>query len=289
MWRYRGDLVVVVGVLRRLFSKPTWGEPDEGEEYLGGSALGVGMPFGPPGSFDFDELLARIDVARDEIDRLRYRLEQEIGEMKLKAIKAIRAGDRDTAETIAADIVVKKKLLKGLTVYSKLLALLKSRLKTAKDLTSIAQIAGVINGVSRIIEGYAEDIGAEWVARIVETQHLVERITSNNLVAVEHMPERVEMGTFSNEISDELAQIFKEAHVESESLVSDVPGAIDYEVLEEKLVEYIRANNGVLSIKKAARELGVSPKIVKEVLYRLAKKGVIKVSKSGGRAEATPA
>jgi len=274
---------MVVGAIKRLFSKSSWsGE----EEYMAG--VPTGGLLGDPGP-DFDSLLANIRMARDEIDRHRLMLMDEIARLKQEAVAALRSGDREGAEMIAAEIVMKKNLLKGLIIYYKALNLLEVRIKTTRNLADIVQISRLMGEMARVITPYAEEAGAEWAATILKTQEMLDTLARSNSILIDTLPKTSVPLARSEEVQKQFMEIVKEANIESESLVADIPAPIDYEELEEKLIDYIRANNGVINVKKAAKALGVSPKIVKETLYRLVKKGVIKVSKNGGgEAEATP-
>jgi hypothetical protein len=99
------------------------------------------------------------------------------------------------------------------------------------------------------------------------------------------MPGSFKIADFDPEVREILKSTFEEAATEIEAIAPKAPNVIDYEEIEEKLLAYIKANNGVIRPKRAAKELGVPPAIIKETLYRLARKGKISLSKTSQEAQ----
>lgn len=277
---------MVVDVIKRIFSKPAakdWGE-------VWGEVEEPGVPsFLAQDSPAFTELLTRLKMSQEELDRLKRKLVDELHRLKESMIIALKNNDKDTAETIAADIVLKKKVLKGIIAYIKLLSIMESRLETARTLDNVTAIARYMDPILRGLGEYIESVSPEFVATLYSTRDVVSQIYRSTSALADTMPSKLSITEFDSEVRDLIKQAMEEAHIESEALVPEVPKTIDYEELEAKLIDYIKARNGIISLKAAARDLGVSPKVVKEVLYRLASKGIITVSKNKANAEATPA
>ncbi len=277
---------MVVDVIRRIFSRPAakdWGE-------VWGEVEEPGVPgFLAQDSPAFTELLTRLKMSQEELDRLKRKLVDDLHRLKESMIIALKNNDKDTAETIAADIVLKKKVLKGIIAYIKLLSIMESRLETARTLDNVTAIARYMDPILRGLGEYIESVSPEFVATLYSTRDVVSQIYRSTSALADTMPSKLSITEFDSEVRDLIKQAMEEAHIESEALVPEVPKTIDYEELEAKLIDYIKSRNGVISLKAAARDLGVSPKVVKEVLYRLASKGVITVTKNKAGAEATPA
>ncbi len=278
---------MVVDVIKRIFSRSpakefseTWGEVNEGVGLAG---------FTFDDNPAFNEFLTRLKMSKDDLERLKIKLVSDIHALKENMIAALKRGDKDTAETIAADLVLKKKVLKGVIAYIKLLSIMESRLETARTMDSIMAIARYMDPLLKGLSEYIENVGPEYVAALYTTRDTVSQIYRSTSLLADSMPQHFSVTEFDSEVKELVKKAMQEAYIESEALVPEVPKTIDYEELENQLIEYIKSNNGVISLKAAAKELGVSPKLIRETLYRLARKGIITVSKSGSQAEATPA
>ncbi len=270
---------MVLGIIRRLRGKPVW-NADESVNPL------KGVP-GSEDEFDFDTIIAQLEVARDRAKQVYYRIMDELGSLHSKFHEAVRGGDRDTAEIVAAEIVVKKRHLKVLVAYIKLLEAAIARVKTTRDLTEVAKLFTSVNVVLKSMEGYMYD-SPELTAVFAQFTTAAENVIGQSTILSQSLPVPTSVAELDPEVKKMLATAFEEAEKETRSIIPSIPEPmnIDYAELEAKLLEFIRMNNGILNVKKAANHFGVSTRVIKEVLYRLEKKGIIKVT---GKASANEA
>ena len=64
------------------------------------------------GGIDYDEILAQLNMVKFEIDRIKTTIADEIQVYYKKMMDAIRSKDREGSEINAAEIVLKKRVLK---------------------------------------------------------------------------------------------------------------------------------------------------------------------------------
>ncbi len=272
---------MVVGILRKILGgRPAW---DYEEGYQPDPLAGV------PSEVEalIDEVIVRLKMVRDELEKLKYKVTDEINAYFAKYKRARMTGSRDEMEVAAAEIVLKKKVLKMILAYIKLLDLTIARVHDAKDVNTLAKSMLNLSTAMNLIQAYLAEESPEMVAKmsttIIEAQNVVRTVGQ----LVNSLPQPQSVAQLDPEIKQLLAMSFREANEEAEEIVPKLdPVAekkLDYDKLEARLLDYIRANNGVLKVREAAAYLGVSPAVVKEVLYRLQKKGVIKIS-GGGQA-----
>jgi len=271
---------MVVGVIKRIFGRGVeWGEP---EPYDPGAAALAG--------FDdsiLDEAISRLTFLRDELGRLKYKIVNEVDEYYRRMQDSAARGDRESVETFAAEIVMKQKVLKAVIAYIKLLDYVIAKLRSSKDVTELAKHFAGIEYVMGMVANYLAHESPEMAVMISNTISQAESVIRNSQILVESLPKPVI--TQDAEVRKLIAQAFAEAQREAEILTPQLPAyaQIDYEALEKQLIEHIQRNNGVLNVRRAAEELGVTPQTVKEVLYRLQKKGVITITgKTTGQGEA---
>ncbi|NOZ31158.1 MAG: GntR family transcriptional regulator [Crenarchaeota archaeon] len=262
---------MVFGIIKRLRGKVAWSDEDV-----------VNPTAGVPGDefeFDFDGILAQLSVARDRAKEVYYRITDEIDNLHRKLHEAIKKHDRDTAEIVAAEMVVKKRHLKVLIAYIKLLEAAISRIKTTRDFTEIAKIFASVNLILKNMESYMYD-SPELTAVFAQFATAAQSIVSQTTVLSESVPVPNSIAELDPEVKKLLANAFEEAERETRNLAPSIPDhvAVDYEILENKLLNYLRMTGGVLNVRRAATELGVSPRIIKEVLYRLEQKGIVRIT-----------
>lgn len=262
---------MVLGIIRRLRGKVAWSDGEAVDP-------AAGVP-GEEFEFDFDSVLAGLSVARDRAREVYYRITDEIDNLHNKLHQAIKNHDRDTAEIVAAEIVVKKRHLKVLIAYIKLLEAAISRIKTTRDFTEIAKIFASVNIILKNMESYMYD-SPELTAVFAQFTTAAQSIVSQSTVLSKTVPIPTSIAELDPEVRRLLANAFEEAEKETRNLAPTVPDhvAIDYEIMENRLLNYLKANGGVLNIRKAASDLGVSPRIIKELLYRLEQKGVVRIT-----------
>ncbi len=279
---------MVVDILRRIkqFAKGTpqqpveWGEVPEG----------VGVAFEEPVSPNYEETLALIRMVSEELSRIKFKLLDELAGLRRELQHAAKTGRRAEAELIAADYVLKRKVLHGVTVLEKMFNVVARRIETAQQMDTVRKLAGGIYPVIDQLTSYIATISPEFAGKMISTREALERLYRNTGIMAGTMDFNFSPAEIDPEVKQLLQETFKEASSEVNQLAPNPPKVIDYEDLEEKLVEYIKAHNGIIKLSKAAKDLGVSKEVVKEALYRLAKKGVISLSKQrSGHGQAAPA
>lgn len=257
---------MVISVFRRVAST------------IAGSRPGVGDQ-----PVDFDEVIARLQLAKMEIDRLKEQLVNEISGYYDRMVEAVRAGDSESLELTATEVVLKKKILTSVITYSKLLALAIQRLRDARDVETMVKVLAPLEYVMKAADDYLASVSPETVMRINSVLEATERVIRNTQVTASLLPmARIE---FDPEVREEIARAVAEANSESDSIVARVrsPRAD----LGEALLEYIKASGGVINIAKAARDLNASQEDVRRALESLQSRGLIRVHRR--QAEATTA
>ena len=266
---------MVVGVLKRIFGRGVdWGEPEPHDP----GAIITGMD-----DSILDEAISRFTFIKGELERLKYKIVSEIDQYFARMQQAAKRGDREEVETYAAEIVMKRKVLKAIIAYVKLLDHVISKLRTSKDATEVGKHLASIEYVMAMVASYLAHENPEIVVAINNTINQAENVIRNSNLLVDNLPKP--SVTQDPEVRKLVAMVFAEAQKEAEVLTPSLPAyaEIDYAELESKLLDHIRRNNGVLNVRKAAEELGVTPQTVKEVLYRLQRKGVISITGKTGR------
>ncbi len=274
---------MVVGIIRRLVGgRPGWGSVEESLDPL------AGVP--DQAEAALDEIIAKLRVAKEELEALKYKITEEVNAYYQAYLEAKRRNNRDEMELAAAEIVVKKKILKAVIAYIKLLNAAIARINDARDVGTASKIMLSLEPAFRMLHQYLVQESPEAAARLMQVVNYAESAVSSVGTVVESMPTARVPLLADPEVGKFLAETFREANVEAEMItpkIEPAKPAIDYEALEKRLLEYIKANGGVLRVREAAARLGVPPSAVKEALIRLQRKGVIRIH-SGGP-EATPA
>lgn len=221
---------------------------------------------------DFDEVIARLQLAKMEIDRLKEQLVNEISSYYDRMVNAARSGDSETLELTAAEVVLKKKILTSVITYSKLLALAIQRIRDARDVETLVKVLAPLEYVMKATDDYLASVSPETVMKISSVLETTERLIRNTQVTASLLPSaRVEVDP---EVREEIARAVAEANRESESLVSGVRTSID---MERALLDYIRSSGGIINVSKAARDLNTTPEVIRATLESLQSKGLIRV------------
>ncbi len=261
---------MVVDFLRRLVGRGgnTW-DTQSPTGYLDGVGVAEAL--------DYDDIIARLQVAKNEIDRIKSQLMNEISEYHDKLVAAIRKNDRDAIEEAAAEIVLKKKVLRGVLAYGKLINMAIHRINDARSIEAIARSLASLEYALAGMSDYMNALSPEVTAKLVGVIESAERVIRGTSVMAGNLPRPVNPLEMDPEIREEIAKAMREAQAESEDLLR-IPATIKTRNIEDELLDYIRRNKGVVNIKKASQELGVAPEEVKRALFNLYKKGVIKIS-----------
>lgn len=222
---------------------------------------------------DFDEIIARLQLAKMEVDRLKEQLVNEISSYYDRMVNAVRTGDSEALELAAAEVVLKKKILTSVITYSKLLALAIQRIRDARDVETLVRVLAPLEYVMKAADDYLATVSPETVMRINSVLEATERVIRSTGLTASMLPSvRVDL---DSEVREEIARAVAEASRESDSIVSRA----HRDNLEEKLLEYIRGSGGIINVGKAARDLSTTPEAIKAALESLQAKGLIKLHK----------
>lgn len=240
---------------------------------------------------DYDEIISRLQVAMMEIDRLKYQILNEIDNMNTRLIEAAKRKNMEEMEEYAAEIVLKKKILRSILMYRKLIGIAINRINEARSIETLAKALAPLEYAMKGMSEILYTMSPEVVATLNSIKESTERVIRGTGMLAGSLPHgRIEMG-IDDEVRREIARALREAQVESDKLIPNIPieGAARERIkrrnLEKELLDYIKKNNGVINIKKAAEDLGLTPDQVRSTLFRLQEKGLIRVSSSGRTAE----
>jgi len=231
---------------------------------------------------DFDEVIARLQLAKMEVDRLKEQLVNEISGYYDKMVEAARVGDSESLELTAAEVVLKKKILTSVITYSKLLALAIQRLRDARDVETMVKVLAPLEYVMRAADDYLATISPETVMKINSVLEATERVIRSTQVTASLLP--IARTELDPEVREEIAKAVAEANKESDSIVAkaknvEVTAKVEssQSSLEEELLKYIKASGGIINITKAAKDLNTTTEVVKAALETLQSKGLIKI------------
>lgn len=218
-------------------------------------------------SIDFDEIAARLELAKLEVDRSRDQLTNEITSYYSKMEAALRANDSETAEMYAAEIVLKKRVLTALTAYSRLLGMAIQRVRDARNIEALVKSIATLEYWLRATNSYLAIASPELVGRL-----------SNVIVSTENLIR--EVGVLANNIPTARVEVDPEVKQEIAAALAELGVKVQPQTpqdLEKAVLDYVRAKGGKISINKVARELNTTPEAVKRALESLEAKGLVKI------------
>ncbi|MCE4602049.1 MAG: hypothetical protein F7B18_02585 [Desulfurococcales archaeon] len=280
---------MVVGTLKKLLGigvDREWASGVEVQDPVG--------TYGFPGpEIDYDEIIARLQVAKMEIDRMKYQLLSEIDKLNTRLLEAARRRNMDAMEEYAAEIVLKKKVLKSVIMYQKLINIAINRVNEARSIESLVKALAPLDYAMRGMNEFLYTMSPEIVTKLNAIKESTERLIRGTDMLADGLPRgRVNLGV-DEEVKREIARALREAQVESDKLIPNIPiqgiarEKIKKRDLEKELLDYIKkSGGGVINLKKASEELGVDVAELKKALYRLQEKGLIKVSRGSSLQEA---
>ncbi len=248
--------------------------------------------FGVEG-LDYDDLIARLQVAKLEVDRIRQHLINEIREHYESLQEAVKSRDKEAMAASAAEIVLKKRVLRSVIAYGKLIETAIQRINDARNIEAIIKAITPLDYVLATMNDYLSTISPESVAKlnsIISQAEMMVRSTSSlasSLPVARQEP-------LDPEVQKLIENAMKQAHVESESVAPSIPAEIRVRQkkqqvpLEKRLLQYVKNNRGIVNVRKAARDLGVSEDEIRAALLKLASKGVIKLASKNAEST-TPA
>jgi len=279
---------VVVGIIKRLLSgkgglTASWDAEAE-------VTAGVGLELGSAAEagVDYDGVMANLEYKRMEIEQVKDMVVREIKEAYDSIVKAIKEGDRETAELLAAEVALKKNIVKALSLVSKLLKLAIARIRTAKTAEEAVKALGPVVAVLRSVGPYLSNVSPELAVQISAIRDEIERlymtpgldiqgINTKSVLDIAPEAKRI-LREAAREASEELSYLLPEEPVEASKSI------INVETFSGKLLEYIKRNGGKLNVKKASKDLGAPEELVRAALHYLEKKGVIRVRVARERA-----
>ncbi|MGC9071989.1 MAG: hypothetical protein ACP5HK_04760 [Acidilobus sp.] len=257
-------VTTLVDVMRKAFSLFT----DRAET--------AGVPEQAEG-INYDDVIAQLNIARSEVERIKLKLLSEMNEYYERLVSALRAKDEEAAAFSASELAIKKKVFKVVAAYEKLLSAAVDRIADARNIEALVKMLAplqyVMDAVNNYLSGLAPDVTASLTSVIESTEGIIRRVHLVSSV----LPESKSLALYDQEVKELMAKAMKEAGEEAERVAPKVPTTYDPEVLERKLIEYIRVSGGVISVRQAAQSLSVAPEVIKELLVRLEAKGLIKV------------
>ncbi len=248
--------MVVLDVFKKITTAITGSKPSVGDQAV-----------------DFDDVIARLQLAKMEVDRLKEQLISEVTSYYDRMVEAAKVGDSESLELTAAEVVLKKKILTSVITYSKLLALAIQRLRDARDIETMIKVLAPLEYIMKAADDYLASISPEAVMRINSALEATERVIRGAQVTASLLPQaRVELDP---EVREEISRAIAEANRESDSIVARVRSL--QSDLEEALLNYIKASGGTINVVKAAKDLNTTPEAVKATLEALESKGLIRV------------
>ena len=229
------------------------------------------------GGIDYDEILAQLNMVKFEIDRIKTTIADEIQVYYKKMMDAIRSKDREGSEINAAEIVLKKRVLKSILAYGNMVELAIRRVQDTRSLESIVKIIGPLRYAMGAMDEYLASVAPQAVTTLSNAIEVTEGVIRKARMITDSIPKASSMGELLPEANELLSSAFVEAEKEVEKLSPKVPESLDPEAIEKKILNYIKQKSGLLNLKKASEDLGIPLEAIKEALYRLEARGVIKV------------
>ncbi|MFN4045990.1 MAG: hypothetical protein ACK4H7_01450 [Acidilobaceae archaeon] len=249
--------MVVVDIVKRIVSGVSWG---------------VRPRVFPDDGVDFDDIVARLHMAKMEVDSLKEQLVRDVDGLYDSMLSAARRGDGESLELMAAEVVLKRKILASVITYSKLLALAIKRINDARNIETLVKVLAPLEYVMRAAGDYLTAVSPETAARLNSIIESTERVIRSTDITASYIPAaRLDLDP---EVRQEIARVVAEANRESEMLTSSRVKTIS---LEDRLLEHIKSGGTVINVGKVARELNVTPEDVREALKSLEAKGLIKL------------
>jgi division protein CdvB (Snf7/Vps24/ESCRT-III family) len=267
------------------------------------SLFGIGEQKQPSLKERIDHVIVQLEIVEDKIAEIRYRFEKRSRELFERVVTLMKRGERSRAAVYAGEVSQIRNILKMVMTVENLITMTKERLRTVRDLRELGQALMVFGAALETVRGEVEtlhpnltivfdEITRKVKSMIVETSIEVEGsidpavVTSNALQVLEEAKriaeERVKE-SFPEPPVDTVIPVQAKGRGEASGKVA-VPVAVGYnakpraEEIEKLVLEYIRSHGGYLDLRDFASRYKVSRDEVLRALYRLADKGLIKLS-----------
>ncbi len=229
----------------------------------------------------YDDVLAQLHMVKEEIDRAKIRLQEEIINYHERLKSSLKNNDHESVIISASELALKKKVYKAVATYSSLLSLAIERIRDTRNLETIAKTIASVSYAMQHMSEYLGTITPEVSASLLAAAEHTESVIRKAGLLGSIVSDVKSVSMLDQEARQLIAEAAKEAAEETERVTPAVPESFDPTALETRLIEYIRASGGVVKISKAAESLGVPPGVIRELLARLEAKGFIKVERVG--------
>ena len=262
---------MVVDILRKLTGFV--GHSEEGDILLVGESI------------DFDEIVARLQIVKMEVDRIKDQLVNDINVYYDRMLAAARSNDRETLELSAAELVLKKRVLRAVMTYSKLLNIAIARINDARSIDALVKALTPLDYAMKAMDEYLSTVSPETAAKLSSIIESTERFIRSTSLAASYLPTARSMGELDPEVKREIARIVAEVQREAEEIAPEPRIREFSKSLEERLVDYIKRSGGVIKVSQAAKELGVDREEIIKALRRMHEKGLIRLASGGAQAQ----
>ena len=258
------------------------------------------------GGFDFDDLIAKLQLAKIEVDRVKHQVLEEARLHASRLVEAVKRRDRDSAQIHAAELVLKKKMYKALSTYSRLLELAIVRVQDARSIESLAKALTPLEFAMRAMDDYLAATSPEVAARLASIVEAAERVVRGTSFMASNLPMARSPAEIDPEIQREIARVMAEVAREADEVMpsfdvdvelegrvgntrvkgstrlttikAEARAARSDEEVDRMVLEYIKSSGGVVKLSKAAKDLGLSKEELIKALRRLSDKGLIKIA-----------
>ncbi|WP_131159979.1 hypothetical protein [Aeropyrum pernix] len=232
---------------------------------------------------DYDEILARLQLTKTEVDSMKNIVLAEINRFYDRMLDAARRRDYDALHINAAEIVLKKRILKALTMYSRLIELAIVRIQDARSIESLAKALAPLEFAMRAMDEYLAATSPEIAARLTSIVQSTERVVRSTALTVNNIPVPAATVEIDPEIKREIRRVLSEVSKEVDDLVPDPERIMGgrgggEDEIDQKVYEYVKRSGGVVRISKIAAELGVEKEDIIKSLRRLQQKGLIRIA-----------
>jgi len=250
------------------------------------------------------EVIYRLDVQMDKLDETLSRLRDRDKELLEKTVKAYIAKDFARATIYANEVAELRKMAKIVLASRLALEKVKVRLETIRELGDVAAVMApiipILRGLKSQLAGIIPEISIE-----------LEEITNSMNSMLMELGQVTSTALSSPMLTEEARKVLLEAQALAEEKIKEnfpkippeirvaiperrvgvsLPGPTTFapmrpttqirlssKILEEKVLEYIRAHRGFIDINDCAQIFGVSREDVLKALKVLEKKGKIKL------------
>lgn len=244
------------------------------------------------------EIAILLDEQERKLDTLLYRLEERSRDLFDKTVKAYISKDMARAAIYAGEVAEVRKIAKTVATIRLALEKIVLRLETVQELgevgATLAPLASLLQGMKQWVAGIVPEVayGLEEVSRAMNEIILEAGTMSEHTVSLGTLNEdTIKILEEAKSVAElKIEERFPKLPVQLEKLAENTamkvpamgpapkvaprrgPGNI-----EEKVLRYIRENNGFLDVAQCAKSLGVSREDVVKALESLKRKGKIKL------------